>query len=648
MRTKIVGVTVNTPLSKSKIEEVIKPVLKVNGQTPDENGNVEVVGNNGKDGYTPVKGVDYFDGKDGADGKSAYEYAVNGGFLGTVEQFAAKLATKFATPQMYGAKGDGLTDDTAAIQAALDANSFVYIPGGVYMIDSVYGGYYHESEGGIKLKSNQTVVLSENAVLKAIPNSSEFYTIVNIFGVENVTIRGGKVEGDKLDHTGTSGEWGCGISIERSTNITVEGVESFNCWGDSISIGADTIDQANTKNSEKICIYNCKLHDSRRQGISITGGKNVVIRDCEIYNIRGTAPQAGIDIEPNHSKDLAHNITIDSCYIHDTANASIMTYHSDESNFETSDIINGVTISNCKLANGTKFINGSNILMANTTVNGNITVNTKSIVDVSGCLVERLTLGGGNITFNNCDFVNSGYVIVSDMHYYPTSVTDLALFNNCRFTKGNSSDPFIFFGYPSYVQGVYPEKLIKFSSCKIEIKGTGLFSERLPYELILDNCEVVFDNPPYVLFNMDQKYSQRLTLRDSEFVWQNQSGQDYGPTDLIAIGQYDTYDINIHDCKFSNSLRCFYFGSGGNAGGKIRMLNNVLSSEINFGSHKFNMVMLNDLSKIPTSVPTKTSQLTNDSDFLTSIPSEYVTDSELTTKGYLTTSTLPKYTGGVS
>lgn len=39
--------------------------------------------------------------------------------------------------------------------------------------------------------------------------------------------------------------------------------------------------------------------------------------------------------------------------------------------------------------------------------------------------------------------------------------------------------------------------------------------------------------------------------------------------------------------------------------------------------------------EIPT-VPTKTSQLTNDSGFITSIPSEYVTESELNAKGYLT------------
>lgn len=43
----------------------------------------------------------------------------------------------------------------------------------------------------------------------------------------------------------------------------------------------------------------------------------------------------------------------------------------------------------------------------------------------------------------------------------------------------------------------------------------------------------------------------------------------------------------------------------------------------------------NDLTNKPT-IPNKTSQLQNDSGYLTSIPNEYVTDEELNTKGYLT------------
>lgn len=50
MSKKIIGVTVGTPISPNRIAAKIKPVKTVNGEAPDENGNVEVVGNNGKDG----------------------------------------------------------------------------------------------------------------------------------------------------------------------------------------------------------------------------------------------------------------------------------------------------------------------------------------------------------------------------------------------------------------------------------------------------------------------------------------------------------------------------------------------------------------------------------------------------------------------
>ena len=44
-------------------------------------------------------GIPAIKGTDGADGKTAYAYAVNGGFTGTETEFAAKLAQeKFANP----------------------------------------------------------------------------------------------------------------------------------------------------------------------------------------------------------------------------------------------------------------------------------------------------------------------------------------------------------------------------------------------------------------------------------------------------------------------------------------------------------------------------------------------------------------------
>lgn len=46
---------------------------------------------------------------------------------GTVQQYQV-------TPQMYGAKGDGVTDDTKAFQEALDNNRSIYVPAGTYLV----------------------------------------------------------------------------------------------------------------------------------------------------------------------------------------------------------------------------------------------------------------------------------------------------------------------------------------------------------------------------------------------------------------------------------------------------------------------------------------------------------------------------------
>ena len=53
----------------------------------------------------------------------------------------------FVTPQMYGAKADGETDDTEAIQAALDSGMPVFFPQGKYLTKSL-----HPNPNGLRIK----------------------------------------------------------------------------------------------------------------------------------------------------------------------------------------------------------------------------------------------------------------------------------------------------------------------------------------------------------------------------------------------------------------------------------------------------------------------------------------------------------------
>lgn len=61
-------------------------------------GSDGVPGKDGTDGAPGADGKDGADGQPGAPGKSAYQYAVDGGYTGTETEFAAKMATEIPEP----------------------------------------------------------------------------------------------------------------------------------------------------------------------------------------------------------------------------------------------------------------------------------------------------------------------------------------------------------------------------------------------------------------------------------------------------------------------------------------------------------------------------------------------------------------------
>ena len=142
----------------------------------------------GEDGYTPQKGVDYFDGQPGKDGtsvtvsgvmESVDDGGVNAVFFSdgkslevrngkkgsdasvTTASITNALGYKPMNPGEYavsvkvlGAKGDNSTDDTAAFQSALANYRTVYVPGGKYKLS-----------GELVIESNCQLELSQDAVL---------------------------------------------------------------------------------------------------------------------------------------------------------------------------------------------------------------------------------------------------------------------------------------------------------------------------------------------------------------------------------------------------------------------------------------------------------------------------------------------------
>ena len=209
----------------------------------------------------------------------------------------------------YGATGDGVSDDTAAIQRAIDAVSaagggIVDIPAGNYMINTLYQTGNSYEKAGLVLKSNIIVRIASGATLYAIPNGEKSYQMFSITHVDNVHIIGGRLIGDRDNHIGNLGQTGYGVRITDATNVVIEDLYAGEFWGDGVFLG---------ENSKNITIYKVICDHNRRQGMSIVGGQNVKILESEFKRSDGTPPKSGIDIEPEGDYPIAKDIEIRGC-----------------------------------------------------------------------------------------------------------------------------------------------------------------------------------------------------------------------------------------------------------------------------------------------------------------------------------------------
>lgn len=306
----------------------------------------------------------------------------------------------------YGAKGDGVTDDTAAFNAAIAAGAggTVYVPPSLnaYMINADYDGGQ-----SVRLNTpNTRINMAPGATLKAITNSLAHYAVIRI-DAANCVVDGGNIIGDLDTHTGAAGEQGFGVEIYKTAdNFVISNIKISKCWGDGVFVGSDSTDPRVAQNGTISRVYSTA---NRRQGCSVLGAGNLSISYSTFSytgGANGTAPMAGLAFEPNADGQYTITATVTDCFF--LNNGGTGTYINSNGCPVT------VNYNNCYSRNNA----GSGFNFAKN--NCNITLN--------GCNSNSdASLGGSNASFYS-DTTFSGALVISGCHARNSLNTSFGLY----------------------------------------------------------------------------------------------------------------------------------------------------------------------------------------------------------------------------
>ena len=172
--------------------------------------------------------------------------------------------------------------------------------------------------------SGQEVVLEDGVTVRA--KKGEFKRIADNLlcvpaSVTNVILRGeGKavLVMNKKDYMNRAeyrfSEWRHTVSVLGGKDIVIRDLTVLSSGGDGVYIrGA----------AENVRLDNLDCRDHYRQGISIISVAGLHVTNCRFDATSGTAPECGLDIEPNGPTDRLEDIVFEDCEFNSNASSGI-------------------------------------------------------------------------------------------------------------------------------------------------------------------------------------------------------------------------------------------------------------------------------------------------------------------------------------
>lgn len=220
---------------------------------------------------------------------------------------------KVCSPMDHGAKGDGTTLDTEALQATIDdcAGGVVEVPSGTY------------STGSLVLPSGSTLRLADDAVLRGTTDLADWTekALIWVSEADDVVIEGGTIEGNGPhwweEFKAGRRRAGNVVQIADSTNVTVRDVtlrESPSWTLKIIRTDGVLVDGVTIRNP--VVAW---PEAANTDGIDIVSSSNIEIADCDIETAddaialkteEGMGPVEGVEVHGCTLAGWAHGFHI--------------------------------------------------------------------------------------------------------------------------------------------------------------------------------------------------------------------------------------------------------------------------------------------------------------------------------------------------
>jgi hypothetical protein len=394
----------------------------------------------------------------------------------------------------FGAVGDGVADDTAALQAAIDAASgkTLFINAGTYVTRQ------------LNLVSDLTIAFDPSAVLQASVGYTATECVMRLTSISNVTIHGNHANIVMNKPEYTTGEQRHGVRIVTCSNVTINDLHVSDTGGDGYYIGS--VDSASA--CTNIYLNNCFSDNARRNGLSIVSGDGVYVNGGEYSNTIGTSPEFGIDIEANGSGESLKNINIVGVTTKNNRLGGIQVVLEQNGLTTTNNI--SINITDCYsyqdgAYGGIRFANGPVNALAGSV---NITDCTIENPYSSGMQFIRLTPQMPFISIKNLTVINPAFSRPSpgaidlsciDLNGQTSSnsgTVNNVLFENCKFID-NRAVPVMYAGV--YAGGTYGCDNITFRN--ISVVNSTAPGRKIVYAGNCTNVNAVYDVPFVTTFS---------------------------------------------------------------------------------------------------------------------------------------------------